>query len=73
VVSKKGLPLIRGYPVESETGRKRTPKSPQSLERRFSASVTGNLELARTGNPDFDLVAFLEFQSLDHCSGQANR
>jgi hypothetical protein len=71
-VSKKDLPLIRVYPVEGETGGKTTPKFPQSLDGRVPAAVTGNLKLATTGDPHFDLVAFLQFQSFDHGSWQAD-
>jgi hypothetical protein len=57
--AKKDLPLIRVYPVEGETGGKTTPKLPQSLDGRDAAAVTGDLKLARTGDPYFNLVAFL--------------
>jgi hypothetical protein len=65
-VSEKDLPLIRVHPVEVETGGKRTPALPQSLDGRDPAAITGDLKLARTGDPHFDLVAFFQLQSLDH-------
>ena len=63
---EKDLALIGVYPVKGETGGKRTPKLSQSLDSRDSAAIAGDLNLARTGNPHFDLVVFFQLQNLDH-------
>jgi hypothetical protein len=70
VVSKNALPLIGGSPVEPETSGEWSPEFAQSLDRFFPATITGNLELPRTGYPHFDLVAFFQLQSIDYGRGQ---
>jgi hypothetical protein len=72
VVSKNDLPLIGVSPVERETSGERTPEFAQPLDGFFAASIAAYLELTVAGNPDFDLVAFLQRQGLDYGRGQSH-
>jgi hypothetical protein len=72
VVSKKTLLLIRFGPVEREAGRKRSAQLSQARKGSFASAVAVDFELARAGNADLDLVAFLQVEGLNHGGGQAD-
>jgi hypothetical protein len=71
-VSKK-LPGIRLIPIELEIGRKPTAEGAKPLQQRLAAGFTRDDEFPRVGDMDFDLIAFREFERLDHGSGKPNR
>jgi hypothetical protein len=64
--------LIRGNPIEGEASGKGAAKLSQSRNRRLSRAIAADLELPRAGYPDFDLVALLKLQCVDHCGRQAD-
>src|SRR5438552_8371632 len=66
LVSKKAsAPGIVFVPVEFESGRQAVAILAQSRDRLFAAGIAGDLEAARSGNRNLNLVAFFEFQHVD--------
>src|ERR1700679_3239816 len=72
VVSKKTLSLIRLEAVEGEAGRQREAKLSQAGQGSFAGAVAVDFKLARAGDADFDLVAFLEVEDFDYGGRQAD-
>src|SRR2546421_11066627 len=73
LVSRNGLAFIRLVPGEPEARRQGALKRSQTRKRSFAARVPHNLETASAGNDYLDVIAFLQFQSIDHSLGEANR
>jgi len=58
--------------VKDETRGKRPPKRSQLVERGLPSPVSPDLERPRIGNPNLDLVAFLQLERLDDSGWKAN-
>jgi len=71
-VSKNTSSFMSVFAVERKAGRQCPAQLAEPTQRPVSRSVAPDLELALAGNDDLDLVAFLQFQRLDHCGGKAN-
>jgi hypothetical protein len=70
-VSKK-LPGIRLIPVELEIGGKATAEGTKPLQQLLAARFARDAELPGAGDMDFNLIAFFEFESLDHNGGKTD-
>src|SRR5271156_6001152 len=68
-VSKK-LPGIRFFPVKLEIPRQPTSVGAQLIQKILSAWLSRHAQLARGGDVNLNLVAFLEPQGLHHSSGK---
>src|ERR1700733_12036258 len=66
------LPGIRLVPVELEVDRKPPAEPAQALEQFRTSGLARYGELMAAGDVDFDVVAFLQFQRLDHGGRKAN-
>jgi hypothetical protein len=61
------------FSMERETSRQRAPQPPQALEGMLSAAVAAHFEFPIRRDPNLDLIAFLEFQRVDHGGGKSHR
>jgi len=66
------LPGIRVVAVELEIGWQAASEGVEALEQFGAAGCSGDGELPRAGNMDFDLVAFCQCERLDHGGRNAN-
>jgi hypothetical protein len=72
-VSKKALTGIDLVSVKDESGGQRTAEFAQASERVTFALIAAHFEYPLTGDPNLDLVAFLEIESVNHGRGQPHR
>src|SRR5580704_2484690 len=72
LVSKNPLPIIDFVAVEDESRREGTPELAQVLHSAPAAFVAPHFERAPAGDPNLDVVAFLQLKRLDHSGRQAN-
>jgi hypothetical protein len=61
---------MRGYPIESKTGRQWTPQPPETCDRVFPAAVTTHFKLPFPRNADPNLVAVFKFKRFDNRCGE---
>jgi len=64
---------MRLFPIEFEAGGQTVSVLAQPRQSLLATTVASNAELPRSGDRDFDVVAFLFPQRLDHSLGQAHR
>src|ERR1017187_656639 len=72
LVSRNALSLIRFLAVEDESGRERTPYLAQIIQGALPALIAADFESAAPRDPNFDAVAFFQFERLDYRRGQAD-
>src|ERR1700722_14251278 len=68
IFESKKLPGIRFFPVKLEIPRQPTPVGAQLSQKILSAWLPRHAKLARSGDVNFNFVAFLEPQGLHHNS-----
>src|SRR5580700_12221667 len=73
LVSKNALPLIDFVAVEDESRREGTTELAQVLHSAPATFVAAHFKGFLPGDANLDVVAFFQFQRLDHRSGQSNR
>jgi hypothetical protein len=67
------LAFIRLVPDEPEALRQRPLERSQARKRSLTARIPPNLETASAGDDHLDVIAFLQFQGIDHGLREANR
>src|SRR6266852_4790720 len=65
-VSKNALSLISLVPAERKARRQRSTQTAKARERLFFAPVAPHLELALSGDSNFNLVSLLQIERFDH-------
>src|SRR5450759_2074077 len=61
------------FSMEREARRQRAPQPPQAFDGLLPAAVTAHFEFSIRRDPNLDLIAFLEFQRVDHGGGKPHR
>src|SRR5258707_7007124 len=73
LVSRNGLAFIRLVPDEPKARRQGSLERSQARKRSLTARVPRNLETASASDDHLDIIAFLQFQDIDHGLGETNR
>src|SRR5258706_13178503 len=69
---QRRLAFIRLIPGKPEARRQGALKRSQTRKRGFPARVPRNPETASAGDDHLDVIAFLQFQSVDHGLGETD-
>src|SRR5476649_737614 len=61
------------FSMEHEARRQWAPQPPQTFDGLLLAAVAAHFEFSIRCDPNLDLIAFLEFQRVDHGGGKPHR